>query len=103
MQLKELPIGEVQTGINLPGWKKTSKSEWARLFKKMKVDDCVRLESKKQADALKAYFRARNVPTRVRAVGDGSFVVWRLRKKVVRQAEPKGSEEVFPSPTLFDA
>lgn len=99
MELTELPIGEVQSGIEMPSWRKTSKNEWSRLFSKMKVDDCVRLKTKKQADAMKAYFRARSVPTRVRAVGDGSFVVWRLRKE---RTVKKADVDVFPDRTLFD-
>ena len=98
MQLKELPIGEVQSGIELPGWTKSTKSQWSHLFSKMKVNDCVRLKTKKEADSMKAYFRARDVPTRVRNAGDGTYVVWRMRKtSTVKKAE----EEAFPARTLF--
>jgi hypothetical protein len=99
MQLKDLPFDEIQQGVEMPGWKKGNKTEWARYFGTMRVGSCVRVSDKKKADAMKAYFRARDVPTRQRAVGDGSFVVWRLRKE--RSVKPE-RDEVFPSPTLFD-
>lgn len=101
MELKDIPMNEVQHDIAQPGIKKALDGPpWARFFKTMKVDSCVRLSSKKEADAMKAYFRARNVPTTQRAAGDGTFVVWRKRaerKKTVPQTDPK-----FPCPSLFD-
>lgn len=101
MQLKDIPIGEVQHDVPQPGVKhKDSGPLWARFFKTMKVDSCVRVASKKEADAMKAYFRARDVPTTQRQVGDGTFVVWRGRKKATKNKPER--VEVFPDRTLFD-
>ena len=103
MELKDILLGEVQHDVMQPGVKKTLNGPaWARYFKQMKVDSCVRLASKKEADAMKAYFRARDVPTTQRQVGDGTFVVWRCRKQTKQRKVSEPFSEVFPAQSLFD-
>jgi len=103
MELKDIPMGEVQHDVAQPGVKKAFNGPiWARYFKTMKVDSCVRVASKKEADAMKAYFRARHVPTTQRQVGDGTFVVWRGRKQPKQRKVSEPFNEVFPAQSLFD-
>lgn len=101
MDLKHLPIGDVQHDIPTPGVKKSLDGPvWARWFKQMKVGSCVRVNTKNEAYAMKAYFRQRNVPTTHRAVGDGTYVVWRKRAASKRTEQKQDVQ--FPCPSLFD-
>jgi hypothetical protein len=80
MNLEELPIGEVVSGVDLPNRKTFNKTaKWAHYLKKMKVGDAVRVSNAKERDAMTHFFKANKAGTATSQVGDGSFVVWRTR------------------------
>ena len=80
MNLTDIPIGEVVSGVDMPIRRGSTKTaRWAQYLKKMKVGDAVRVESAKERDAMTHHFKVNKAGTMSSQVGDGSFVVWRTR------------------------
>ena len=80
--LKNLELNAVASGIPLPGKKaKTAPIDpLEALVKSMKVGQCVRLPDRKTM--LRAAYLGKKHKYQMvsRAVGDGTFVLWRVRK-----------------------
>lgn len=80
MNLTDIPMGEVVSGVDMPIRKGSTKTaRWAQYLKKMKVGDAVRVANAKERDAMTHFFRSHKAGTVSSQVGDGSFVVWRTR------------------------
>ena len=80
--LKNLELNAVASGIPLPGKKAKAApiDPLEALVKSMKVGQCVRLPDRKTM-LRAAYLGKKNKYQMVsRAVGDGTFVLWRVRK-----------------------
>lgn len=82
MNLTEIPMGEVVAGIERPSpntKKARLTNKWARFAQDMKVGDCVRLASAKEKNAMKSYFYGHKIGCQTLGLGDGTYVVWRVR------------------------
>jgi len=78
--LKKLPFNQPIDGILVPGTFKASASSLERLILSLKVGQCVRLETAKETSQARWFVKKHGIPVVVRAVGDGSYVLWRRRK-----------------------
>ena len=78
--LKELPFNQPTDGIPVPEVSNSRGSALEKLILSLKVGQCVRLENAKTIQQARWFVKKHGIPVVVRAVGDGSYVLWRRRK-----------------------